>query len=55
MAGLNQEVTDLNTKMKIVPGAPDVRRRYNNASLAMKVKYKRAVWNNVFGNLRHVI
>ncbi|MNP89021.1 hypothetical protein D3C85_14170 [compost metagenome] len=42
----SKEVSELALKMKLDIGGANVRQRYNNASLAMKVKYKRAVWKN---------
>ncbi|QTH80332.1 hypothetical protein PA10_00132 [Pseudomonas phage pPa_SNUABM_DT01] len=48
---LNDEVLDLAVKMKIEPDFSNVRQRVRNASLAMKVKYKRAIIANSIDNL----
>ena len=50
---LTPEVSDLMAKMKFKIDDPSVivRRRINNASLATKVKYKRAVWSMAIGHL----
>ncbi|MNZ13957.1 hypothetical protein D3C78_308700 [compost metagenome] len=48
---LNQEVLDLQAKMKIKPDFSNVLQRVRNASLTMKVKYKRAVLANAIDNL----
>ncbi|MNI50712.1 hypothetical protein D3C76_89530 [compost metagenome] len=48
---LSKEVQDLATKLKIDPDFSNVQRRLNNASLAMKVKYKRAVLDMSINNL----
>lgn len=48
---LNDEVLDLAVKMKIDPDFSNARQRVRNASMAMKIKYKRAVFANAIDNL----
>lgn len=55
MINLNEEVIELQKQMKIKPDLSNVRQRLRNASMATKVKYKRAIWKNVGDNLASII
>lgn len=52
---LSQEVIDMMAEMKIKSDFSNVRRQVNNASLAKKVKYRRAVLDNAVNNLLNEI
>jgi hypothetical protein len=55
MNNLSKEVLDLQAKMKIKPDFSNVRQRIRNASMATKIKYKKAVLANAIDNLSSII
>jgi hypothetical protein len=55
MNNINTEVAALQVLMKIKPDFSNVRQRIRNASMATKIKYKKAVLANAIDNLSGTI